>query len=96
MVQDMQTPRNAGDLQELWGRSLDPKFVATTLAWLSKASAQEKKQFKHAVAAFPVQIAARPVLGACTCVCVRTCVRVRARLCVFVCVCVCAKQARKH
>eukprot|EP00281_Chroomonas_sp_CCMP1168_P024734 CAMPEP_0206237934 /NCGR_PEP_ID=MMETSP0047_2-20121206/14538_1 /ASSEMBLY_ACC=CAM_ASM_000192 /TAXON_ID=195065 /ORGANISM="Chroomonas mesostigmatica_cf, Strain CCMP1168" /LENGTH=367 /DNA_ID=CAMNT_0053662419 /DNA_START=79 /DNA_END=1178 /DNA_ORIENTATION=- len=63
LAQNLDTPRDAGELQELWGRALDPKFVATTLSWLSKASDQEKRQFKQAVCAFPVQISARPALG---------------------------------
>ena len=48
--QDISTPRDAGELQELWGRSLDPKFIATTMTWLQKATPEERENFKNAVA----------------------------------------------
>jgi hypothetical protein len=50
MAQDMPTPRNADQLQALWGRTLDPKFIASTLAWIAKASPEEVAAFKSAVA----------------------------------------------
>jgi len=50
MAQDMPTPRNADQLQALWGRTLDPKFIASTLAWIAKASPEEVAGFKNAVA----------------------------------------------
>lgn len=53
------TPRNAQELQEMWGRPLDPKFIATTLAWLGRASPAEKTQFKGAVQ-YPTAISAKP------------------------------------
>uniref|UniRef100_A0A6T8P845 EF-hand domain-containing protein n=1 Tax=Hemiselmis andersenii TaxID=464988 RepID=A0A6T8P845_HEMAN len=54
----IRTPRNAMELQELWGRPLEPTFIATTLAWLSKATDLEKKQFKQAVC-YPTAISAK-------------------------------------
>lgn len=43
----------------MWGRSLDPKFIATTLAWLDTATPQERSQFKGAVQ-YPTAISAKP------------------------------------
>ena len=50
MAQDLPTPRNADELQALWGRTLDPKFIASTLAWIKKAAPDELACFKSAVA----------------------------------------------
>jgi len=47
---DIMTPRDADELQDLWGRSLDPKFIATTMTWLQKATPEERDNFKSAVA----------------------------------------------
>jgi hypothetical protein len=49
-AQNVTTPRNADELQDMWGRALDPKFIATTMTWLQKASPEEKTNFKAAVA----------------------------------------------
>mmetsp|Transcript_42292 Transcript_42292/g.96337 ORF Transcript_42292/g.96337 Transcript_42292/m.96337 type:complete len:474 (+) Transcript_42292:78-1499(+) len=62
LVGQMPTPRTSEDLQEIWGRALDPRFAATTLAWLGKANDMEKTQFKNAVFKYPSQIVARPGL----------------------------------
>ena len=48
-MQDMPTPRDAEELQNMWGRTLDPKFIATTMTWLQKATPAERENFKHAV-----------------------------------------------
>lgn len=50
LAQTMATPRSAHELQQLWNRPLDPKFVASTLSWLARASEEEKTHFKAAIA----------------------------------------------
>eukprot|EP00283_Hemiselmis_rufescens_P003978 CAMPEP_0173419868 /NCGR_PEP_ID=MMETSP1357-20121228/1555_1 /TAXON_ID=77926 /ORGANISM="Hemiselmis rufescens, Strain PCC563" /LENGTH=515 /DNA_ID=CAMNT_0014382577 /DNA_START=229 /DNA_END=1775 /DNA_ORIENTATION=+ len=54
----VRTPRNARELQDMWGRPLDPTFIATTLAWLGRATDLEKRQFKQAVV-YPTAISAK-------------------------------------
>jgi len=63
VVKDIVTPRTASDLHELWGRTLDDKFTASTLAWLAKASQAEKTHFKNAIASHPTQPTRGPPLG---------------------------------
>lgn len=53
IAKDIVTPRTRSELHELWGRSLDMKFTDSTLAWLAKASKEEKQQFKNAIASHP-------------------------------------------
>lgn len=33
----------------MWGRTLDPKFIATTMAWLQTATPEERESFRKAV-----------------------------------------------
>lgn len=62
VVGQMPTPRTAKDLEEVWGRALDPRFAATTLAWLGSASDVEKTKFKNALFKVVTQFCA-PVLS---------------------------------
>ncbi len=57
--QDFPTPRNADELQDMWARSLDPKFIATTMAWLKTATPEERAQFKIAIANHPTLVPSR-------------------------------------
>jgi hypothetical protein len=63
IAKEIVTPRTRAQLHELWGRTLDPKFTESTLAWLAKASKEEKQQFKNAIASHP-KVSTGGVLGA--------------------------------
>ena len=63
VVKDIVTPRTPQELHDLWGRTLDPKFTASTLAWLAKASREEKQHFKIAIASHPTQKISQSRLG---------------------------------
>ena len=63
IAKEIVTPRTRAELHELWGRTLDPKFTESTLAWLAKASKEEKQQFKNAIASHP-KVSTGGVFGA--------------------------------